>query len=210
MPHFWVLEALRYRKWLLMAVGISVALCAVFILFFFSSRYQVRTDFLVTQAETGTTDYYTLARSSEYIGKVLGEVMYSERFIAAVVEIGKVNYEFLPFDKKERMKEWRRMLSVSQELDLGVLHVTILSDNERQAGRVSQAVAQVLIEKNGLLLGTGEKNIPMSILSGPIGESNPSNGEIIIVGMAGFSFGVLVTLLGLFFKSEVFGDARQN
>lgn len=209
MSQFWLLDVVREKKMLLIGTGLIVSIAAVFVLFFFSPRYEVRTDFLVSQEEVSNKDYYTLARSSEYIGKILSEVSTSERFIAAVVDTGKVTSEFLPFDKKLRIETWQKTMKMSQEVDLGILHVTILGDNSREAQRISQAVAQVLIEKNGVLLGTGEKNIPMSILSGPITENNPSGKEILLVAIAAFAFGILLTLLGIFLKYEVWKDHRM-
>lgn len=204
MKHFLLIDIIRRQTGLLFLVGIACAAAGFFILLFASARYEVRTDFLVSQEESNTKDYYTLARSSEYIGKILGEVVYSERFIDTVVETGKVNAEFLPFDKKDRLEMWRDTVTIQKEADLGIIHLTVASDASREAQKISQAIAQVLVEKNGLFLGTADKNIPVSILSGPIAERNPSFQEIAAVVIAGFVFGILLTVLGLFLRQEVF------
>lgn len=204
MEHFLIIDIVRRRTGQLFLVGVACAAAGFFILLFTSARYEVRTDFLVSQEESNTKDYYTLARSSEYIGKILGEVVYSERFIDTVVETGIVNAEFLPFDKKERLETWRDMVTIQKEADLGILHLTVASDASREAQKISQAIAQVLVEKNGRFLGTADKNIPVSMLSGPIAERNPSFQEIAIVVIAGFVFGVFLTVLGLFLRQEVF------
>jgi len=203
MSQFWLFEVIKEKKAGLVGTGILVSVLAVLSLFLFNPRYEVRTDFLVSQEEVASKDYYTLARSSEYIGKILGEVSSSERFISAVVDTGKISPEFLPFDKKKRIEAWQKMMKMSQELDLGILHVTVFSNDPKEALRVSQAVAQVLIEKNGALLGTADKNIPMSILSGPITEGNPSGNEIMLVAIAGFVFGIVLSFLVIFLKQEV-------
>lgn len=204
MDHSWVISVIRNRKGPLFFVGVIFSAAGFVALLFSGADYETRTDFLVSQEETGGKDYYTLARSSEYIGKILGEVVYSERFIAALVDTGKVNAEFLPFDKKARLEKWHDMVKIRRELDLGIIQVIVASDTMRDAQRVSQAIAQVLIEKNGLFLGTNDKNIPISILSGPISERNPSLKEILSVVIGGFIFGVLASLLGIFLKHEAF------
>ena len=206
MSHFWLIEVLRYRKLFLLGSGLVVAIFVVFLLFFLNPKFQVQTDFLVSQEDTSSKDYYTLARSSEYIGKILSEVSRSERFIDALIETGKVNSEFLPFDKKQRINTWQNMTKMTAQSDLGILHVTVESDDQRMAQRVAQAVSQVMIEKNGVLLGAGDKNIPISILSGPTIENNPSTKEIILAALAGFVFGVTLAVFHIFFKQEVFRD----
>jgi capsular polysaccharide biosynthesis protein len=202
MANYWVIDALRNQKGFLFFVGVIFSIVGFIVLLFSGAHYEVRTDFLVSQEEIGAKDYYTLARSSEYIGKILGEVIYSERFIAALIDTGKVNSEFLPFDKKARLEKWQDMVKIKRELDLGIIQVTVASDTVRDAQKVSQAVAQVLIDKNGLFLGTNDKNIPISILSGPIAERNPSLKEMISVIIGGFVFGILSALLGIFLKYE--------
>ncbi len=204
MANFSLIEIARERAGSLVLSGLLLAALGFVSLLFFGARYEVRTDFLVSQEEAGTKDYYTLARSSEYMGKLLGEVVYSERFIAAVVDTGKVGSEFLPFDKTARLKEWQRMVKVQKELDLGIIKVTVFGDNAKDAQKVSAAIAQVLSEKNGQFLGTGDKNIPVSILSGPIAERNPSFKEIVSVTAGGFLFGILLSLLVFFMRYEVF------
>lgn len=203
MIHFSLLSILRREASYLFLAGIACAAAGFFVLLLTSARYEVRTDFLISQEESNTKDYYTLARSSEYIGKILGEVVYSERFIDTVVETGKVNTEFLPFDKKDRLKTWGNMVTIQKEADLGIIHLTVASDVSREAQKISQAIAQVLVEKNGLFLGTADKNLPVSILSGPITERNPSLQEILAVVISGFFFGVLLMVLYFFLKQEV-------
>lgn len=208
MAHISLIEIAREKAGTLVLSGLLLAALGFVSLFFFGARYEVRTDFLVSQEEAGTKDYYTLARSSEYMGKLLGEVVYSERFIAAVVDTGRVNSEFLPFDKNVRLKEWQRMVKVRRELDLGIIKVTVLGDNVKDAQKVSQAISQVLSEKNGQFLGTGDKNISVSILSGPIAERNPSLKEIVSVMAGGFIFGILLAMLFFFARSEVLRERR--
>jgi capsular polysaccharide biosynthesis protein len=179
------------------------------LLVFVSPRAEVRTDYLVTQSDTTGKDFYTLARSSDYIGKILNEVVYSDRFIGEVIATGKVSAESLPFDKRNQLREWRKTVKVEREADLGILHVTVLHDDSREAQKISQAISQVLIEKNSIFLGTGDKNVPVSILSGPIAEWNPNVSEIVSVVLAGFLAGIVIAFTVLFLREEK-KQARQK
>lgn len=188
-------------------VGILASAAAMAFVFLSGADYEVKTDYLVSQEGVESRDYYTVARSAEYMGKILGEVVYSEKFMNAALETGKMSQDFFPAGKQNRLKAWSAAVKVEKRLDLGILSVTVLHDNEKEAMRVSQAVSQVLIEKNNLFLGAGEKPVPVAILSGPIIEPNPNMKEVFAAVFGGFFFGVLIASVLLFLKQEVF---RKN
>jgi capsular polysaccharide biosynthesis protein len=198
----WILEFMRKKLASLILGGLVFAAIGFMLLVWMSPRAEVQTDYLVTQGDTSGKDFYTLARSSDYIGKILNEVMYSDRFIGEVIATGKVSAESLPFEKRNQLKEWRRTVKVEREADLGILRVTVLHDDSREAQKISQAISQVLIEKNSIFLGTGDQNVPVSILSGPLAEWNPNVGEIVSVVLSGFFFGSIVVFIILFLREE--------
>lgn len=192
----------------LFLIGLFAGAASFFVLTLTENRFETSVDFLVVQGNAASQDFYTISRSSEYLGKVLSEAIYSERFITAVIETGKVNPEFLPFDKRDRLVTWRHMVTVGKNIELGLLRVSVKSDSEREAVRVMEAVSAVLIEKNALFRGGDEKGVDVRVLSGPITERNPSPKEIIAVVVGGFAFSILLALLFLFLKQQVFLERR--
>lgn len=176
----------------------------------FTKPFQAKTDFLVVQANTQSQDFYTQFKSSEYLGNVLSEAIYSERFIDAVVETGKVNNEFLPFDKKDKLDTWRKMVDVQKNLELGIITVTIKSGTERDANRVMGGVSQVLTERNSLFRGGDEKSVEIRILSGPIIERNPSMAKIATIVGGGFATGFLFTASLALLMGEVHARKRKE
>ena len=210
MSNMWILQFVWKKLGSFVLSGLVFAAIGFMLLVFVSPRAEVQTDYLVTQGDTTGKDFYTLARSSDYIGKILNEVMYSDRFISEVIATGKVSAESLPFDKRNQLKEWRRTVKVEREADLGILRVTVLHDDNREAQKISQAISQVLIEKNSIFLGTGDKNVPVSILSGPLAEWNPNVGEIISVVLSGFFFGMVVTFIILLLREEKKKKAQND
>ncbi|MEP7162893.1 MAG: hypothetical protein ABI747_03975 [Candidatus Moraniibacteriota bacterium] len=195
---------LRGKIGTLFLAGLFFGAASFFVLTVTEKRFQTTTDFMVVQTGTQNQDFYTLFKSSEYLGKILSESLYSERFIGAVVETGKVSKEFLPFDKKDRLDTWRKMISVKKNIELGMLSVSVKSDSEREAGRIMEAVQNVLIEKNALFRGGDEKSVEIRILSGPITERNPNASEIVLVVALGFLVGVLLTAIVSVLKSGLF------
>lgn len=197
-----IFRLLGEKKGSLLLAGIFVAAASFFAVTVLSPRVKVTTDYMVVQTNTQSQDFYSLFKSSEYLGKVLSESIWSERFINAVIETGKVSKEFLPFDKSERLKAWRGMVSVEKNIELGMISVTVKSDTDREAGKVMQAITDVLITKNVEFRGGDEKAVEIRILSGPITDRNPSPKELATIVALGFLAGVSlmafrVTLRGL-------------
>lgn len=185
-----ILRLLVDKKGSLILAGIFVAAVSFFSVTLLSPRFKVTTDFMVVQSNTQYQDFYTLFKSSEYLGKVLSESIWSERFINAIIETGKVGKEFLPLDKSERLKAWRSMVSVEKNIELGMLSVTVKADTDREAGKVMQALSDVLITKNIEFRGGDEKAIEIRILSGPITERNPAPKELVAIIALGFLVGI--------------------
>lgn len=187
-----ILALLWGKKGSIFLFGVFVAAAAFFIETAVSPRYAVRTDFMVVQS-SGSQDFYTLFKSSEYLSKVLSESLYSERFINAVVETGKVSAQgFLPANKKDRLAAWRSMVSVEKNVELGMLSVTVKSDTEKEASKTMEALSDVLINRNKEFRGGDEKSIEIRVLSGPISDRNPNPKELIALALIGFAAGVFI------------------
>lgn len=192
MPMNNILALLWGKKGSIFFFGVFVAAAAFFIETAVSPRYAVRTDFMVVQS-SGSQDFYTLFKSSEYLSKVLSESLYSERFINAVVETGKVSAQgFLPANKKDRLAAWRSMVSVEKNVELGMLSVTVKSDTEKEASKTMEALSDVLINRNKEFRGGDEKSIEIRVLSGPISDRNPNPKELIALALIGFAAGVFI------------------
>lgn len=186
------LALLSGKKGSILLFGVLVAAAVFFTETAISPRYAVRTDFMVVQS-FGSQDFYTLFKSSEYLSKVLSESMYSERFINAVIETGKVSSQgFLPTDKSDRLKAWRAMVSVEKNIELGMLSVTVKADTEKEANKTMEALSDVLINRNTEFRGGDAKAVEIRVLSGPIGDRNPSPKELLILSLLGFFAGAFV------------------
>ncbi len=128
--------------------------------------------------------------------------MQSEKFIGAVIETGAVDGNFLSGDAKDRLDEWGKMVKVSNNPDVGTLHIEVYDNGDRDALRIAQAVGNVLTEKNSLFRSGDEKSVEIRTLSGPIVEKNPSVERLSLVSGSGFLFGVSVFILFLIAKAE--------
>lgn len=195
MPSIDFLRILSEKKGSLLLAGIFFAASAFFAVTILSPRVKTTTDFMVVQTTAQSQDFYSLFKSSEYLGRVLAQAIGSERFIDAVIETGKVEKGFLPVEKSERLKTWREMVTVKSDAELGMMSVVIKADTDREASKIMQAVSEVLTTKNAAFRGGDEKAVEIRVLSGPITERNPEPKELILVIMAAFMSGVALMTL---------------
>lgn len=202
--------AIRRRWGTMLLVGLFAGASSFFALTLFSKSFKATTDFLVVQNGSETQDFYSMLKSSEYLGKVLSESVYSEKFIGAVIETGGVNDGFIPAGGKDRLKAWSKMVSVKSNPDAGILHVIVYSNNDRDALRISQAIGKVLVERNALFRSGAENSVEIRTLSGPIVESNPGVETMAVATGAGVLFGISFMLLVLFWKTGGFDVEPEN
>ncbi len=180
--------------------GLLLAALSFLFLVITEKNYKVSTDYLIVQNQSGSQDFYTLSKSAEYIGKVLNEGVYSELFIDEVVKTGKVNAEFLQLDKKDKLKQWSKIVKVNRNAELGILSIEVFDNDKRQAANISDAIADVLTNKNNLFRGEGQ-NINVKVLSGPVTEKNPSITNIVAAMIGGFVLGFLLSAMSVYYKA---------
>ncbi len=203
MGNQYLFSTLRSKIGTLLLWGVLFGALGFFGLMVTEKPFQTKMDFLVVQTNAGNQDFYTQFKSSEYLGNVLGEAIFSERFVNAVVETGKVNSEFLPFNKKDKLKAWKEMVAVQKNMELGIISVTVSGKSEREISRTMDAIAVVLAERNSLFRGGDEKSVEIRVLSGPILEQNPTLTKIAKVVMAAFLAGVFIATFFVVVKSEL-------
>ncbi len=170
-------------------IGLFMALAGSGVLFLIQDRYRSSADFLVTSTQGGQ-DYYTATRSAEYMSRVLSEVLYSERFMNAIIETGKVSDAYFPQDKKERLEMWAQSLSIKRNSEIGFVSVSVTGKNDRDVYRLSQALVQVLGTNSAVVFGDDVSNIKIRLLSGPILERNPSASQFLTLLITSVVLGV--------------------
>lgn len=184
--------------------GFLLAALSFSFLIFNEKNFKVNTEFLIVQNQSGAQDAYTLSKSAEYLGKVLSESAYSELFINEVIKTGKVDASMLPANKKDKIEQWSKMVNVNRNSELGMISAQVFNDNQQEALAVSEAIAQVLTEKNSLFRGDGQ-NIEVKILSGPVWERNPSITNLTFAVAGGFIIGLMLGFMKVYYS-----DAKKT
>jgi hypothetical protein len=187
--------ALIFRKYTGSAIlaGLLLAAATFAGLSVFGRGYSAQSDFLIVQADASNKDFYTLFKSSEYLGKVLSEAMYSDRFIQAALDTGKIQDTVLPIGGSDRIDAWKKMIVVNRNAELGMLSVQVRAQSERDAVKTIQAVDEVLVGQNALFRAGDEKSVEIRTLSGPIVRRTPSIERIVLSVGAAFILGMALS-----------------
>lgn len=183
-------------------LGVLIAMLGVTGTFIFRDHYQASVDFMISSSQDGQ-DYYTATRSAEYMSRVLGEVLYSERFIQDLVDTGKVDVGFLPVNKKDRLESWSKILTVKKNAELGFMRISVSGKSDRDVSRMAQAVMDVLDKEQDTLFGNTGNKVSIRLLSGPIIERNPSLSDLSFIIIASILFGMFSVFTMRLVKEEM-------
>lgn len=195
-------SVLRERAGWIILIGLLFGALGFAGLVVFSKPFQSRTDFLVVQTNGQNVDYYTQFKSSEYLSRVLSEAILSGSFITAMVDTGKVNSEFLPFDQSSRLEAWGKMVHVDKNLELGIISVTVTGDSSQQVSAIMNALSEVLTRKNSLFRGGDANAVDIRVLSGPLTERSPKISLIVETTVASLFAGMFFVILIFVVRSE--------
>ncbi len=199
----------KTKLFTLILTGLLLGAISFLFLVTTQKSFKASTDLLVVQNQNGFTDYYALSKSADFLTSVLVESAYSEKFISEVKNTNLVSMAFLPTNKRDALKKWERTVKISRNPNLGIVHVEVFGEDQKQVTDISNAVIQVMTSKNFLFLGSGQ-NIDARVLSGPIWEKNPSVSNIILAVIGGFIIGFLLALLWIFYRAEKYEAMLKN
>lgn len=188
------LGLVRTKYLALLLAGILMGSLSFMFVVIKEKNFRVNSEYLIVQdVKTGPQDFASVSRSVQYISKVMGEAIYSELFIDEVVKTGKMDSEHLPFNKKDRLDEWSKIIKVDRDTDLGLIRITVLDNDQQTALDISQGVQEVLTTRNFLFRGSGQ-DVDFRVLSGPIVEKNPTLPNVLLSIVSGFMLGSLISL----------------
>jgi capsular polysaccharide biosynthesis protein len=196
-----ILLLIKQKIGMIILSGVFVAALSFLFLVVSQKSVKVGTDFLVVQDKDGGQDYYALAKSAEYISKIMSEAVYSDLFIDETINTGKISKEFLPFDKKARLHEWSRVVRIKRNPEVSMISVTVYGNNVQDAVNISEGITEVFSTKSYLFRGSG-LNVDVRKISGPIVEKNPSISQLALVMVGGFIVGMLLAAAFFYYRPK--------
>lgn len=199
----------KTRLYSLILAGLFLGALSFLFLVTTQKSFKASTDLLMVQNQNGFTDYYALSKSADFLTSILTESVYSEKFLEELNNTGKINQPFLPNGKVERLKKWEKIVQISRRPNLGMIHIEIFGANQNQVMEISNAIIDVLMNKNFVFLGKGQ-DLDVRLLNGPIWEKNPSIGNIFLVIISGFSVGILISFFWNYYRAEKYEAYLKN
>lgn len=190
-----IFSLIKANKGNMALAGLAGATLVFLGLVFFANDFSVRTDYLVIQKSADKQDFYTLSKSVEYSGNILKEAVASDLFFKEAVGTGSFSASAFPSNERERLKEWRKSITVSQRSGAGILSVEVSRKSQAEATGIARAVSQTLIEKNDMFRSGEKDSITIKTISGPIVEQNPTPKTLVAGVIAGAIAGMALVLL---------------
>jgi len=108
-------------------------------------KYRSKSRLLILQPDTAA-DAYAIARSNQYVGGLISEVIYSGAFLDS---LNSSTYSFdrslFKGDYKQNIKLWKKTVFARSGGDTGVIDIEIYNTNPDEAKNISLAVNQLII-----------------------------------------------------------------
>jgi capsular polysaccharide biosynthesis protein len=195
-----IIFELKRKTGLILLVGLFVAALSFMLLLFVEKKFESSASLLIVSKSAQSGDFYSQFKYSEYLVKLLGDAVYSDRFLDAALETGKFDRKLLPVEKRQAIDEWKKVVVVKQRLDLGMLSLSVKRDDSRQSEQILSAAIDVLTKQNTLFRGGDDGSVEVKLVAGPLTENIPTFGEAVTVTILGFMLGVFSSVARILFR----------
>jgi capsular polysaccharide biosynthesis protein len=195
-----IIFELKRKTGLILLVGLFVAALSFMLLLFVEKKFESSASLLIVSKSAQSGDFYSQFKYSEYLVKLLGDAVYSDRFLDAALETGKFDRKLLPVEKRQAIDEWKKVVVVKQRLDLGMLSLSVKRDDSRQSEQILSAAIDVLTKQNTLFRGGDDGSVEVKLVAGPLTENIPTFAEAVVVTLLGFMLGVFSSVARILFR----------
>lgn len=172
-------------------------------------KYRTTSRLLISQPDT-TADAYSIARSNQYIGGLISEVIYSGAFLEALNSSDAVfDRNYFSGTYKQNLKKWKKTVFARSGGDSGVIEIEIYHPNPNEARQIALAVNNNIITGQGPYQFTG-KQTKITTIDQPITSSFPVNPNIPLNVAASLFFGTLFGFSYIYFFPVSQSDKMFN
>lgn len=186
-------------------IGIIALAVGLIFSFFQTPKYESTAKLLVIINQENS-DPYTIARSSDYIAQILTEVVYSHSFINNVMKSDFDLRDELGSDQDKRLKNWKKMVSITNKEDQGIILINVLNADRDQANQFAQAISYLLITKHDSYHGLGNK-VSIKVIDAPQASDEIAQPKILQNAILALIAGLIVgfTFVVIFPEQNLFG-----
>ncbi len=167
-------------------------------------KYRSEQRFLVVSKYAEDVDPYAATRSTEYLANLLSEIVYSQNFMAQVMDSGyALDEDLFPLEAKKRKKAWNKSLRTRVLGDTGILEITLYHRTQFDTEQLALAVGDVLQKQHAQYHSRGDVTT-IQVIDQPITSLRPVQPNILLNTSAGLVLGIFAGLafIYLFPKRE--------
>lgn len=153
-------------------------------------KYSSKSRLLILQPNI-SADAYAVARSNEYVGGLISEVIYSGSFLESLKSSEAVfDRNYFNGTYKQSVKKWGKTVFARNSGDTGVIDIEIYHTNPEEAKRISLAVNQLIISGQGPYKFNPEQT-KISVIDEPVVSSFPVKPNIPVNFVISLLFGFI-------------------
>jgi capsular polysaccharide biosynthesis protein len=161
-------------------------------------KYRSKTRLLIAQSNM-TTDAYAIARSNQYIGGLISEVVYSGAFLDSLESSDAVfDRNYFNGTYKQNIKKWKKTVFARSGGDSGIIDIEIYHPDPSEAKKISLAVNELIISGKGPYQFANNQ-VKITTIDQPIISSFPVKPNIPLNLLASLIFGLSFSLSYIYF-----------
>jgi hypothetical protein len=146
-----------------------------------------------------TTDAYAIARSNQYIGGLISEVVYSGAFLDSLESSDAVfDRNYFNGTYKQNIKKWKKTVFARSGGDSGIIDIEIYHPDPSEAKKISLAVNELIISGKGPYQFANNQ-VKITTIDQPIISSFPVKPNIPLNLLASLIFGLSFSLSYIYF-----------
>lgn len=211
------LKIIKNRKTTVISITLIFVIIGLSLTLLQPLKYRSKSRLLILQPNT-SVDAYTIARSNEYVGGLISEVIYSGAFLESLKN-SDLNYDRSYFNGtyKQNIKKWKKTVFARSGGDTGIIDIEVYHTSPEEARKISLAVNQLIISGNSPYKFDPKQN-NINVIDQPIISSFPVKPSIPTNFLISLLFGLMAgcAYVYLFPKErvseklikEIFGDEK--
>ena len=181
---------LRRHRRRIVRIAIAGGVVAFVLSFVQPMEYRATMRLLIIQATSPTLDAFTAVKSSEKVGRNLGNVIASSSFLERTLLANpKVDAARFPKDERKRRKAWERTAESSVQPETSVMELRVYHAIASQAHAIAEGIGNVLVRDAREY--TGSQDISVKVIDSPLVSRFPVRPNIPLNTVLGLVLGAL-------------------
>jgi len=194
-------KLIRHRQKTIWSFVVIILIISLIITFTQPLKFTSKSRLLVAQNTMGV-DPYAVSRSSEYLGSLFSQVVYSGSFFNLVANSEfNIDKSYFNGNSSKQMKKWNKTVSAKSLGDTGIISISVYHTDPNQAKQITLAINDVLIKKNSNYQGLGNL-VKVNVIDQPIVSEYPNKPNAILNTALALIAGFVFSLIYIYYFPE--------